>query len=79
MPPHIPTRNSDHYEDFKGDLLEYMASKLQHYEVQRHELMEIAQYATMGMIWVANAEVRKAVHSMNRQRRGLPKVGVEDE
>lgn len=66
-------------EEYRSDLLKYLTSKLQPYDIPQCTLMEIAQYAAMGALWVANTEVKRAVRSMKGRPIKWPKEGAENE
>lgn len=60
-------RPKSHLETYQNEIIEYMASKLEDYNVPKHIIMEVAQYCYSATMLVSNDEVRRAYRHWEKQ------------
>ena len=61
-------RPKSHLETYQNEIIDYLTSKLENYNVPKCTIMEIAQYCYTATIYTANDEVRRAYRHWDKQQ-----------
>ena len=73
------SRPQTRQEQYASNLVDYLTSKLQPYDVPMHILMEIAQFAMTETVLVVHDELTREMRRMKGRPMKMPKEGAADE
>lgn len=65
----LNNRPKSHLETYQSEITDYIASKLENYNVPICTVMEIAQYCYQATLLTANNEVRRAYRLLDKHER----------